>query len=174
VASRVTPFCMDGRAFVRLLLGDHVEPAAPAAAGGAVQARRPQPSEHGAAARDDASPGASGGCTGAREAGGAAPGGAGGDHKAVAASAGGAEGAAGAAAEGAGAPPGRVRADHVVMNLPASGVEFLDAFWGVLASAPADAPRPLVHCYTFARGDEFEPGALGRPAVRGARARRSA
>ena len=165
---------MDGRSFVRLLLGGPAGPAASAAAGAAAQARGLQPSEHEAAARDDASPGACEGGEGPREAGGAALGGAGGDHETCAAPAGGAQGAVRGAAEGAGAPPGRVRADHVVMNLPVSGVEFLDAFWGVLASAPADAPRPLVHCYTFARGDEFEPGAPGRPAVRGgARAARA-
>ena len=35
--------------------------------------------------------------------------------------------------EGFRVPPGGVRADHFVMNLPASGVEFLDAFRGALA-----------------------------------------
>ena len=136
MASRITPFCMDGRAFVRLTCGSSTPS----------DAQRPH---------EDA-------C----------------------------EGAAGARPrvglpEGFRMPPGGVRADHFVMNLPASGVEFLDAFRGALAGresggaqepsvntsagraaagAAADAPLPLVHCYTFARGNECDAGAC-RPAT---------
>jgi tRNA (guanine37-N1)-methyltransferase len=47
--------------------------------------------------------------------------------------------------------------DHIVMNLPASAVEFLDALSGAFA-APAWAGRalPLVHCYAFLRDNETE------------------
>ena len=41
------------------------------------------------------------------------------------------------------------------MNLPASAVEFLDAFNGAfLRETWADGPLPLVHVYTFAKGNE--------------------
>lgn len=46
-----------------------------------------------------------------------------------------------------------------VMNLPASAIEFLDAFNGAFDPvAWADRPLPTVHCYTFKRANETEAG----------------
>ncbi|PNG99007.1 tRNA (guanine(37)-N1)-methyltransferase, partial [Tetrabaena socialis] len=61
------------------------------------------------------------------------------------------------------APPvGGLLFHHVVMNLPASGIEFLDAFNGAFDPATwAERPLPMVHCYTFKRAAETEAGAGG-------------
>lgn len=131
MASRVTPFCMDGRAFVRLVCGSSTP--------SNVQRTQGEACEDAVGTRPQ-------------------------------------EGLP----EGFQVPLGGVRADHFVMNLPASGVEFLGAFRGALAGrdcggaqepsvsisrgraaagAAADAPLPMVHCYTFARGTEGDAGA---------------
>ncbi|CAG7729550.1 unnamed protein product [Allacma fusca] len=43
---------------------------------------------------------------------------------------------------------------HVVMNLPAIAVEFLDAFWNILHGKEVDDLNILVHVYCFVKGAE--------------------
>ncbi|CAH8360425.1 unnamed protein product [Eruca vesicaria subsp. sativa] len=44
--------------------------------------------------------------------------------------------------------------DHVIMNLPASALEFLDSFSNVLQRKYWKGPLPLIHCYCFIRASE--------------------
>ena len=44
------------------------------------------------------------------------------------------------------------------MNLPASAIEFLDAFNGAFDQAVWKGQMPYVHCYCFQRKDESNAG----------------
>ncbi|XP_047308944.1 tRNA (guanine(37)-N1)-methyltransferase 2 [Impatiens glandulifera] len=44
--------------------------------------------------------------------------------------------------------------DHIVMNLPASALQFLDAFRGLIQRKHWKGPLPLIHCYCFMRSNE--------------------
>ena len=58
-------------------------------------------------------------------------------------------------------PEGGLLFNHVIMNLPASAVEFLDVFKGCLDKHQwQEEPLPSIHCYTFAKADESNAGAL--------------
>ncbi|GAB2300391.1 hypothetical protein Dimus_034433 [Dionaea muscipula] len=46
--------------------------------------------------------------------------------------------------------------DHVIMNLPASALQFLDAFRGLVRRRSQRGPLPWIHCYCFIRSNETE------------------
>lgn len=50
--------------------------------------------------------------------------------------------------------------DHVIMNLPASALQFLDVFKGLLQRKCWKGPLPWIHCYCFIRSNETEDSIL--------------
>ncbi|KAK6153227.1 hypothetical protein DH2020_012866 [Rehmannia glutinosa] len=46
--------------------------------------------------------------------------------------------------------------DHVIMNLPASALQFLDAFRGLIHKKYWKGSLPWIHCYCFIRSNETE------------------
>ncbi len=53
---------------------------------------------------------------------------------------------------------GGILFQHAVMNLPASAVEFLDAFNGAFDPKRWSGRLPMVHVYTFKKGVETDQG----------------
>ncbi|KAG5185254.1 hypothetical protein JKP88DRAFT_269654 [Tribonema minus] len=58
-----------------------------------------------------------------------------------------------------------VKFGHVIMNLPASAIDFLDAFRDIDWAARGFRDPPLVHCYCFSRGDDAVGDAIARAAA---------
>ncbi|KAL6634702.1 hypothetical protein ACP70R_027373 [Stipagrostis hirtigluma subsp. patula] len=63
---------------------------------------------------------------------------------------------------GSGPPPAKPweHVDHVVMNLPASALQFLDCFDGLIQKKYWTGSLPWIHCYCFIRASESEESIL--------------
>lgn len=158
VGGKVLPFNMDGRQFMRLAAGGQLDVAAaaavvPPAAPKAKPGQQQKPGQHGEQQqqrqqRQEAQQPPPAGQA-------SAPAGAGQQQQQQEQHA---AGTAGAAADGSG------RFQHIVMNLPAAAVDFLDALMGAFSPELWEGhPLPLVHVYTFTKGEEELAGA---PAAR--------
>ena len=62
-----------------------------------------------------------------------------------------------------GTPPAGATFDHIVTNLPASGIEFLDCLKGSFDRRVWEGRNlPMVHCYTFKGADETDEDVIKR------------
>ena len=68
-----------------------------------------------------------------------------------------------AAADDDGEPPAGATFDHIITNLPASGIEFLDCLKGSFDKNVWEGrDLPMVHCYTFKGADETNDDVIKR------------
>ncbi|MEW5305957.1 MAG: hypothetical protein WDW36_008466 [Sanguina aurantia] len=129
VLTRLSPFKMDGRRFIRMLAGDPAAAAACLAEAETSEPPVPLPPSSSSSERSQAD----------------------------AASSGSGSGSNWCPTLPVGYRPAPLLFQHAIMNLPASAIEFLDAYNGAFdPTVWSEETLPTVHCYTFMKSPEVE------------------
>ncbi|MEW5318686.1 MAG: hypothetical protein WDW38_009888 [Sanguina aurantia] len=128
VLTRLSPFKMDGRRFIRMLAGD---PAAAAACLAEAETSEPAPPPPSSSEPGSADASSSSGSS--------------------------SSGSNWCPTLPVGYRPAPLLFQHAIMNLPASAIEFLDAYNGAFdPTVWSEETLPTVHCYTFMKSPEVE------------------